>query len=427
MNKRYLKTLFLTLATLAPLTLLPGGAQAAEEYVLPDGGTLSIDEHGTCTAVTNNSGNDLMVPTKTANEWSSGGSSFLENAPVDVETLFCCTGGPQQLVYSGGSPAFFGKFATVNGDWAILSSWVSGGWATYFFKRTNGVWSQNSISGLITGAAINGSNSVEIYGDTAVIGAPDYDSGSGGVVYIFTRSGDTWTQQGAPLAIAAAYGGTSVSIDKDTIVVGNLYGGTIAHVYTRSGTTWSLEATLSPSDGVFGDYFGTAVKIDGDTIVVGAYKEDSGLTDNGAAYVFTRSGTTWTEQAKLLASDKSNNAQFGTAVEIDGDTIVVGAAKEGYNERGSAYVFTRSGTTWTEQAKIVASPPTDYSFFGNSLSLFGDKLFVSSKVNYTTYVYTRSGTTWSQTSTIPYGGMNVVTDGLQVLVGGPGAYVVCMP
>ena len=64
MNKRYLKTLFLTLATLAPLTLLPGGAQAAEEYVLPDGGTLSIDEHGTCTAVTNNSGNDLMVPTK---------------------------------------------------------------------------------------------------------------------------------------------------------------------------------------------------------------------------------------------------------------------------------------------------------------------------------------------------------------------------
>lgn len=106
MNKRYLKTLFLTLATLAPLTLLPGGAQAAEEYVLPDGGTLSIDEHGTCTAVTNNSGNDLMVPTKTANEWSSGGSSFLENAPVDVETLFCCTGGPQQLVYSGGSPAF---------------------------------------------------------------------------------------------------------------------------------------------------------------------------------------------------------------------------------------------------------------------------------------------------------------------------------
>ena len=96
-----------------------------------------------------------------------------------------------------------------------------------------------------------------------------------------------------------------------------------------------------------------SVAIAGDTIVVGAYWDDDNGTNSGSAYVFTRTGTTWTEQAKLTASDGAADDQFGISVAIAGDTIVVGAYWDDDNgsDSGSAYVFTRTGTTWTRASQ----------------------------------------------------------------------------
>jgi hypothetical protein len=105
--------------------------------------------------------------------------------------------------------------------------------------------------------------------------------------------------------------------------------------------------------------------VNGDTAVIGARLNDGG---NGSAYVFTRSGTTWTQQAKITASDGGYG--FGKSVSVYGNTAVIGA--NSYLYKGSAYVFTRSGTTWTQQAKITASDGESYDLFGESVSLNGD-------------------------------------------------------
>jgi hypothetical protein len=240
---------------------------------------------------------------------------------------------------------------------------------------------------------------------------------SAGSVYVFTRSGTTWSQQqkiqSADHPSYANFGG-SVALDSNTIVVGAVnYGDNsgqgAAYIFTRSGTTWSVQQKITASDGASGDYFGgssASVSVSGDTLVVGAYLENSAA---GSAYVFTRSGTTWTQQAKIVASDAAASDQFGFSVGIDGDNIIVGAwyDDDDGTSSGSAYVFTRSGTTWSQQAKLTASD-------GEAGDNFGTKVGIDVSVSPATvvvgahnedaggsnagaaYIFTRSGTTWSQ-------------------------------
>src|SRR5690606_23197417 len=142
-----------------------------------------------------------------------------------------------------------------------------------------------------------------------------------------------------------------------------------AYIYYKNTTGWTLQQKLVASDRGAGDYFGTVVAISGDYIVIGAYNEDedaSGsntLSDAGSAYVFVRNGSTWSQQQKLVTSDRNSGDYFGSSVAISGDYIVVGARLEdedasGSNtlsNAGSAYVFIRSGSTWSQQQKLVAS------------------------------------------------------------------------
>ena len=164
--------------------------------------------------------------------------------------------------------------------------------------------------------------------------------------------------------------GSSVAIAGDTIVVGawwdddNGEASGSAYVFTRTGTTWTEQAKLTASDGAAFERFGFSVAIAGDTIVVGAYLDDN----VGSAYVFTRTGTIWTQQAKLLGSDGAPS-NFGISVAIVGDTIVVGA-------REASYVFTRTGTTWIEQAKLAASDGAGSDQFGYSVTIAGNTVVV---------------------------------------------------
>ena len=146
--------------------------------------------------------------------------------------------------------------------------------------------------------------------------------------------------------------------------------------------TWTQEAKLTASDKKSFDGFGISVSLSGDRALVGAYTSFPGGTSNAAAaYVFTRaSNGTWTEEAKLVASDKAAYDGFGTSVSISGDRALVGASNSdpgGTSNAGAAYVFTRaSNGTWTEEAKLVASDKKSGDYFGISVSLSGDRALV---------------------------------------------------
>ena len=307
-----------------------------------------------------------------------------------------------------------------------------------------------------TGADDHFGSAVAIDGDTLVVGAPNEDSGSSGVngtqsdnsgndvgtVYVFVRSGGIWTQQAylkASNPDDLDTFGTSVAISGNTIVVGaqgedsNATGvngnqsddsvaqAGAAYVFVRSGTTWTQQAYLKPSTAGFNN-FGNTVAIDGDTIAIGAEGEDSastgingsevgtGAPSSGAVYVFTRSGTTWSQQAYIKSSNSQSGDQFGNSVALSNDTLAVGAAGEdsaatgiGGNQgdnsasgSGAVYVFTRSGSTWSQQAYVKASNSAANSSFGGSLSLDSNTLAVGTDNASTAYVFTRSGGLWTQ-------------------------------
>ncbi len=215
-----------------------------------------------------------------------------------------------------------------------------------------------------------------------------------GAAYVFIRSGTTWTQESKLTASDKAandYFGSSVSISSDgsRVIVGAPLaspGGTTnagaAYIYTRSGTTWTQESKLTASDKAAGDQFGDKASVsmssDGSRVIIGAYYASVGGTSNaGAAYVYTRSGTTWTQESKLTASDKAANDSFGYSVSMssDGSRVIVGARYAdpgGTTDAGAAYVFIRSGTTWTQESKLTASDKAANDYFGSSVSISSD-------------------------------------------------------
>jgi hypothetical protein len=153
-------------------------------------------------------------------------------------------------------------------------------------------------------------------------------------------------------------------------------------------------AKLVAGDGVANDRFGFSVAISGDTLVAGARHGDS---FRGAAYVFTRTGTAWSEQAKLTAGDAVENGEFGISVDISGDTIVVGA-DSGDSSPGAAYVFVRSGATWSERAKLTASDGAADELFGSSVAIDGDTAVVGAPHHApggAAYVFTRGADVWT--------------------------------
>jgi len=263
---------------------------------------------------------------------------------------------------------------------------------------------------------------VAISGDTALVGAPNDTVGTNlnqGSVYVFVRSGTSWTQEAQLFASDGAAGdefGFSVALDGNTAVIGadadDVFASTdqgTAYVFVRSGTTWTEQGHLYANDGSARDrdYFGNAVAVQGDTAIVGAFLNDSFHVNQGSAYVYLRSGTTWTLQQHLFASDGVAVAEFGSSVAVDSDTAVVGAWSDtvGANiQQGSGYVFVRSGTTWTQQAKLVAADGQAQDFFGVSIAISGETVVAGSDwhdVGANTnqgaaYVFVRSGTTWSQ-------------------------------
>jgi len=241
-------------------------------------------------------------------------------------------------------------------------------------------------------------SSVSISGDTVVIGARNNDHAGGvnaGAAYVFRRVGGVWIQEQkltSSDASTADYFGFSVAVCGDTAVVGAYQddhaGGPnagSAYVFTRNGTVWTQQARLSAADAAVGDEFGNSVAVSGDTAVVGARIDDhAGGNEAGSAYVFVRQGGVWTQQQKLTASDAASSDFFGRSVAVLGDTAVVGAVTDdhtGGTDAGSAYVFTRKGGVWTQEQKLIASDAAANDLFGVSVALFGDTVVVGAVYN----------------------------------------------
>jgi len=256
--------------------------------------------------------------------------------------------------------------------------------------------------------------SVSLSGDTALVGAYGDNVSYTGSAYVFVRSGTSWTQQAKLLASDGATDdmfGASVSLSGDTALVGargdddNGSASGSAYVFARNGTSWTQEAKLLASDGAAQDYFGISVSLSGDTALVGARFDDDNGNKSGSAYVFARRGTSWTQEAKLLAGDGAANDWFGDSVSLSGDTALVGARFDDDNgsASGSAYVFARNGTSWTQEAKLLPSDGATYDEFGGSVSLSGDTALVGAPLDAnngsysgSAYVFARSGTSWAQ-------------------------------
>ncbi len=193
-----------------------------------------------------------------------------------------------------------------------------------------------------------------------------------------------WVQKqkitSTPRGVGAQFG-NAVAINGNTMVVGARFDSTTAsqagaaYVYVLSGGVWTQQAVLLAGDGALADKFGYSVAISENTIVVGAYNDDSPLSNAGSAYVFVRSGTTWTFQQKLTASDATADDEFGNAVGIIGEVIVVGAHfadLPGNSQAGSAYIYRRTGTVWTQTQKLI---PVAAVVLGDH---FGESVAISS-------------------------------------------------
>ena len=318
--------------------------------------------------------------------------------------------------------------------------------------------------------------SLAIDQDTVVAGVHQYENSAAtdsGAALVFVRSNRTWSQEQllepSNIDTSDLYG-FSVDVSGDTLVVGSpkedSNSTSIAtsedsndsspdsgavFVYTRSGSTWSLEAYIKPSNSKPSNQFGYSVAIDGDTLVVGAPFEDgnqSSITntdstaspadytteyDSGAVYVFKRSGTTWTQDAYIKSSNNTGGYNFGKVVAVDGSTIAVGVPDEDSNQStitngtssssdtsledsGAVFVYLKDGGgTWAQESYIKASNNDSYDAFGSSISLATDSLVIgapyedsnsqsiatststddSESASGAAYVFTRSGTTWS--------------------------------
>jgi hypothetical protein len=363
----------------------------------------------------------------------------------------------------------------VNGDQNDESASASG--AVYIFVREGGIWSQQAyLKASNTGAQDHFGWAVAISGDTIVVGAIEEDSSATGVngnqkdnsarnsgaAYVFVRSGGIWRQQAylkASNTGARDRFGWSVAISGDTIVVGAdqesssatgvngdqndnqaIFSGA-AYVFVRTGDVWRQQAYLKASNTDAEDNFGDEVAISKDTVVVGAWREDSnarGVNGNqsnnaarnsGAAYVFVRAGSAWSQQAYLKASNTGTKDLFSRSVAISGDTVAVGAPDEasaatGVNGNqkdnsapwsGAAYVFVRANGVWSQQAYLKASNTDLADAFGYSVAISGDTVVVgayressaatgvngdqkdnSAEYSGAAYLFVRAGDAWSQ-------------------------------
>lgn len=341
--------------------------------------------------------------------------------PVVIDPIF----GYAEAKLAGGSSSsdWFGSSVALSGNTAVIgvpradTSFDFEAGCVYVFVRNNDTWHLEAKLLAENGAAgAHFGSSVALIGDTVVIGAPDTipwgSRGKPGSAYVFVREGPSWTQQAKLLASVPENEdrfGDSVAVDGDRVLVGApgqyewlLTYPNSAYVFVRNGSSWTLETRLSGTG-----RFGRSVALSGDTALVGAPRHATASVTGGGAYVFVRKAGSWTQEKVLVASDRAQLDEFGSSVALSGDRALVGAPKDdgaAKSDVGSAYVFARNGSSWTEEGKLLASDPVTEDYFGSAVALDGETALISSPRFYPSpaaegsrcYLFVRNGGAWEQ-------------------------------
>ena len=422
------------------------------DYAVVDGEVVSTLAPGSSTTFSVTFTPLVPVPSPALLEISS---SDIDEAPFLVDLLgegITPSMAAQRAYLKAGNAGrsdSFGHSVAVSGDTIIVGAFSEDGdasstdaspndnandaGAAYIFVRSGSGWEQQAyLKARNAGEGDWFGWSVGISGDTVAVGAiredgdasstvaePNENTSGSGAVYIFARSGGSWSQQ-AYLKAGNAGGsdqlGVSVAISGDSVVVGatdeagdanstavapndSARRAGAAYVFTRRDGSWSQEAYLKARNADENDGFGVSVGISGDTVIVGASGEagddrsttflpNNNYLSAGAAYIFSRGGGGWSQAAYLKANNPWRGDRFGGSVAISGDTVVVGARfedgdesstldepNEGAFDAGAAYVFTRNGL-WSQQAYLKASNAGTMHFFGVSVAISGDAVVV---------------------------------------------------
>ncbi|MFT3742720.1 MAG: CSLREA domain-containing protein [Pyrinomonadaceae bacterium] len=313
----------------------------------------------------------------------------------------------------------FGFSVAISGDTVIVGAPRRGDQssgddygAAYVFARNGSTWAlQKKLSPTDTPLAECESEfgkSVAISGDTAVVATNGCveTSENESIVHVFVRGGSLWSPQAMLLSPAASgddFFGTSVALQGDMAIIGDPGDATgtrpeTASVFYRCGTVWTRQQTLSPSDGASTERsFGGSVAMSGNSVVIGAKEDRVGNRIQGAAYVFTSDGTTWTQQQKLTVDDGGTSSRFGTSVAIFGNIAVVGKPQNAIvpANQGSAFAFSRSGTAWALQETFTASDGQAGDEFGSSVALSSNVVIVGARLDDAGATQTNEGSAYA--------------------------------
>lgn len=321
----------------------------------------------------------------------------------------------------------FGTSVAISGNYIVVgahqedenasgSATVSNSGSAYVYKNNSGTWSfQQKIVASDRFTDDFFGQSVTIDGQYIIVGAWSEDENvaggatiaQAGSAYIFKNTADVWAQTQKIVAsdrAAADYFGWSVSISGNYAVIGaytedeNVGGsGTMseagsAYIFLNTAGTFSQVQKIVPTDRAASDFFGYSVDIDGSYLIVGAYTEDEDATGAdtklgaGSAYIFKNNSGTWSQQQKIVNSDRANYDQFGITVSISGAYAIVGANLEDHNEvgdvgsyfsaAGSAYIFKNTAEVWSQAQKICASDRMSADNFGFSAGISGNHAIV---------------------------------------------------
>ncbi|MBD3290054.1 T9SS type A sorting domain-containing protein [candidate division KSB1 bacterium] len=335
--------------------------------------------------------------------------------------------GTKLMASDGQAEATFGRAVAISGDYAVIGAshdnnenGTDAG-AAYVFKRSGNEWLEQCKILASDGAESDVFGyAIAIDGDYAVIGAPwtDDNGTESGAAYIFKREGTDWIQQ---TKLTASDGGEdnrygiTAAISGDYVLVGAFFDDDFgtrsgsAYIYKRNGTDWVEQVILKADDGAEGDWFGVSVSIDGNFAAIGArYDDNENGTDAGGVYLFKRSGTSWRQYQKLIASDGADGDLFHK-VELCGDHLIVGAYQDDDNgpNSGSVYVYKNTGSSWVEQEKLIASDGEVGEMFGRHVAVSENRLVIGANRDNengsnsgSVYVCNYDGSNWIETEKI---------------------------
>jgi hypothetical protein len=342
---------------------------------------------------------------------------------------------------SGNTDGDFGSPVAISGNTAVIGA---------FYQTANG----NADQGVVYVYAKSGSSWVEqseftsndgtiddlfgysvgISGSTIVVGAPNHVVGSdasAGAAYVFTKSGSSWVQSAELEASAPELDGefgTAASISGSTIAVTDpqldFYGdgGTgVTYVFTKSGTKWNQKTVLTSQ--VADDFYGDSVSLSGSTLAVGAeQRTEAGEADQGAVDIYALASNVWSLQASVTSGTATG--YLGASVATTGSTVITGAI--GTNEDGAVYVYTKSASHWSQQQELNDPVGAVDDDFGGSVALSGSTAFIGApgttingnNAEGAAYLFTKSGTTWSdEEQLVAPAGEGAAFDGFGTSVG----------